>query len=782
MKNFFKKTFCIAVLSVFMAVLMAFQMPVAKVSAAGDPYISDLKIVTAHNIEDARFVAGPSYKVVETPLTDKNSKDTSLYLKTYLCYKTTDNKADAIYDIKSLSMKDNFSYSKYARYLSSYEVYMEAEVKYLSPAIMEFQQNYNAGGELSAAAYSLLNCFYDNDSEMTVADLLLSAEFDKRGNLQDDSLELLTTVFMQGNAEFVYVIEQLLLISFNELTAHKKVIWIDYLDKLADQYALTGDEYVIADSLDYASEARLLQDLIPDVQSDIQYYLNCEAEHPFTETAEAELNKQEALFQIERAKTENKEKSDTVLRKKIAAERAEADPDGAGAEYLAFYTWLSGIGTDRVSKWESGRMLYNKLIEYNYPLNKYNTLCDLIMADPDKTPKEDYYPMINAMTAGQRVMLSVGLDAVLMAAMTPNDEHLAQLETCLGMDVLNEENPLSVYEGVDRSLYDPDGIAMTEHALEYMQYGTESPFDSTLDQRVHTAMSTLIWVMRSTVTACALVIATLATFAVIRMNLAGVTFAKAFAYILFQHSVTSVIASVTFIVALAALFIYLIIYLVNSLFNNPDKDYTPIPRVLCSEEDNMYKGIDAKGNDVFGDGFVFYYGVKNPQQPATIDAGGQKGLDTSNQVMDIYNWQLSGTDRQWTALYYSKDPRLAYMDANGNIHRLNPIKAGSLGIDTKKKDGTSAVTNFENIVCNTMYWYQHTHNDWNDTPDRFLFKNHYTDTEFRDLVDHYGSASVFANNKALAFGGGGLVLGAVGGTFVTLAAKKKKKDAVTEQA
>ena len=146
--------------------------------------------------------------------------------------------------------------------------------------------------------------------------------------------------------------------------------------------------------------------------------------------------------------------------------------------------------------------------------------------------------------------------------------------------------------------------------------------------------------------------------------------------------------------------------------------------------------------------------------------------------MDIYNWSLSGTSRRWVALYTSKDQRICYMDESGEIHRMNPIKVDSLKVSTKQESGVSPVTNFNNVVTNLMYWYQHSHNTLQDTENRYLFKIHYTDKEFKNLP-----ASVFADNSALAFGGGGLVIGALGGTFITLAAKKKKKEVpVDEQA
>ena len=763
-----------------MAVLMAFQMPVARVSAAGDPYISDLQIVTAKDANDAKSKVGNDYKVVQNPLTEPNPKATEPYERTFLCYKTTDKKEEAIYDIKTVEMNDGYSYSKYAKYLEDMEDSTEKFIKSLAPAIREFQQNYNKGGELTLIAYDILDHYYENDSEMSVADLLTYVEFDKKGNLKEDSIALLTPLFMQSSMEVSMTIQNLILVSLND---SNESTWLEFLDEYTTTMCRGGKEFVVSKETEYKDEVKLFKQTIPEIQSDIKYYLKCEQEHPCTEAIEAEAIKQQKTFEIERAKAENDEMTDVALRKAIAAKRAAEDPNGIGAEYRSFYLWKLNEGADRHVKWETGKKLYDGLKAHLYPLNKYESIYDLIMADPDETDKEDYYAMMWSMTAGQRALLTLGADVMLSTAVTDADFYLEQFNTLLEDKGIYEDDwQFSVYDGIDRSLYDADGIAMTEHALEYLQYGTESPFDKTLDERVHNALNITSYVVGGLAIAGALTLV-IGTFAcaACSMTFQLPTYGLALESILTDISISSPAVIVMF-VTLALLVIFFIIIVVNNFLTISNKTYVPVPRVICSKEDNLFKGIDSDGRNVFGDGYAYYYGVKNPTLGDSVKDVDGTEIDTGNHVMDVYGWQLEGTDRRWIALYYSKDARLAYMDSAGGIHRLNPIKAGSLAVSAERNVSGSPVSNFKNTVTNLMFWYQRSHNTLNDTPDSYLYKIHYTDEEFNELTFNSGSASVFADNEPLAFGGGGLVLGAIGGTFVTLAAKKKKKTAAEEQA
>ena len=782
MKTVFRKTFCIAALSVLMAVLMAFQNPVTRVSAAGDPYISELQVVAAKDYKEALGKAGTGFKVLETPLVTPNPEDKGTKLSTFLCYKTTDKKEDAIYDIKTMEMDGGYSYSKYASYLEDQKDFAKDYVKSLAPAIKEFQDNKRKNKELTKTIYEILDCFVDDDSGKSVAQLFTEAQFDKKGKLTDESVDMLFTVFMQGNIEIVMVIEQLLLVSFNDTTDST---WLDFLNNYTETLCSHGEEFVILEGMDYREEVQIFKDQVGDVRDDIQYFLNQDAVHPFTAEIEAEQAAQDEIF-WERCDPEATEEENVQLRALIRTERWNADPNpnNAPTKFSEFCTWFAGLSFDEQAKWTRGREFYNALREVQYPLNKYDSLYDLIMvAAPNTVAKEDYYPLMYALTPGQRSLLLLGSAQLLMTALTDADTYIEQFsEYQIEGEVFSKEEKYSVYDGVDRSLYDPDGIAMTSHALEYARYSGEYPFEAKTSEKVHKALSIATYVTAGLAFGLAMwfTIDLLLTVKSV-MDALNCTWSVAFSN-LFAYGFTQAVGVggvVMLCATIALIIIMVIIIVVNVLLGNPNKDYEPIPRVLCSAEDHVYKGINSEGQMVTGEGYVYYYGVKNPNQPATIiDPDTEKEVDTSNQVMDIYNWSFSGMNRRWVALYTSKDQRICYMDESGEIHRMNPIKVDSLKVSVEQESGMSPVTNFNNVVTNLMYWYQHSHNTLKDTENRYLFKIHYTDKEFKNL-----SGSVFADNSALAFGGGGLVIGALGGTFITLAAKKKKKEVpVDEQA
>ncbi|MBQ0091710.1 MAG: MgtC/SapB family protein [Clostridiales bacterium] len=781
MKTIFKKTFCIAVLSVLLAVLMAFQNPVTRVSAAGDPYISELQVVAAKDYKEALGKAGAGFKVLETPLVTPNPEDKDTKLSTFLCYKTTDKKEDAIYDIKTMEMGGGYSYSKYASYLEDQKDLSEDYVKSLAPAIKEFQDNKRKNKELTKTIYEILDCFVEDDSGKSVAQLFTEAQFDKKGKLTDESVDMLSTMFMQGNIEIIMVVEQLLLVSFNDTTDSS---WLEFLNDYTETMCRHGEEFVISDEMDYKDEVKIFKGQVGDVRDDIKYFLNQEKTHPFTAEIEAEQAAQDEIF-WERCDPEATEEENAQLRAEIRTERWSADPNGVGGKYSEFCRWFEGLYPDEQLKWIHGHTFYNDLRSTQYPLNKYDSLYDLIMvADPEELDKEDYYPLMYALTPGQRSLLLLGSTELLLTAMTDADTYIEQFsEYQIEGEAFSKEEKYSVYDGVDRSLYDPDGIAMTEHALEYARYSGESPFEKKhVSAKTNNALkiSTIVvgglaglGVLVSLIGTMGYCASLVATGAVGGFSTAV---SEWFSSALFTNfSAGNIILAVT----IALIIIFLIVLAVYLIYSHGYKDYEPIPRVLCSAEDQVYKGINSEGKMVTGEGYVYYYGVKNPNQPATVyDSDAGKEVDTSNQVMDIYNWSLAGSSRRWVALYTSKDQRLCYMDESGEIHRMNPIKVDSLKVSTKQESGVSPVTNFNNVVTNLMYWYQNSHNTLKDTENRYLFKIHYTDKEFKNLP-----ASVFADNAELAFGGGGLVLGALGGTFITLAAKKKKKEVpVDEQA
>ena len=108
-------------------------------------------------------------------------------------------------------------------------------------------------------------------------------------------------------------------------------------------------------------------------------------------------------------------------------------------------------------------MLYDTLSDYTY---NGKSLLEFFLQDPNEIDTEEFYPLLDAMSVGQRAILKfVGLrDLISFAA--GNASGIEYYETLL-LSVFGDmkiEEKVSVYYGVDRSLFD-GGVALTNASL-----------------------------------------------------------------------------------------------------------------------------------------------------------------------------------------------------------------------------------------------------------------------------------------------------------------------------
>jgi hypothetical protein len=133
-------------------------------------------------------------------------------------------------------------------------------------------------------------------------------------------------------------------------------------------------------------------------------------------------------------------------------------------------------------------------IEYNYDGGK--TLLDFFLRDPNELDTEELYPLIAAMSEGQRAIAEfVGFQNLIFYAQS-DAEGLEKYVTAVINSFIHEgigEQILSVYYGVDRSLFEVGGVALSTAALrKSASTGDESWFSGkNIDPQIRRILNTV---------------------------------------------------------------------------------------------------------------------------------------------------------------------------------------------------------------------------------------------------------------------------------------------------
>ena len=822
---------------------------------AKEKYVREVIIITADDYDQAVEKAAEAsqktddnrpYTVLEDPIYDSGTT------KTFLCYATTNKASLALTSIKAMNMEGGWSYDEYNKYLD--ELWSKAcmLVDDMLTAIREY--NVNLAAETSNAVYAerILNLLYEDDSKQTV-----SAFFAEAGTkaFEDDEKEneyktRLTTFVMEANTSILCSIENALMLA------------------CADSYKGAGDN--LFDGMEqntflasvngmkgYTQYDSYVDDIItslPEAQEAITFYKK--SGHMYTAAMEeVALMLEEAI--ISEARDEGQDDDEIIaghdesvkeMRELAADEENPFELDDtlykAAKALCAYDKYYNGLSAEEKTKYTTGRMLYAAFSECLYTGYKdengdreYTCLLDLVMKYDLNYPltpvenykKSDFYPLIYQMSDGQRAMLKVGFTQFVASVVTPVE--LLETNKAVTLAALNEqteegteitdEDTVSVYYGVDRSLFEKDsGIALTSQAIAESK---EKPLGESNDKYKKMDQIATYAMIASGATAALLTGGALGFTAAMYFDFAasaaaeessnfylvalklidrtpgvfgeggtlqvivdaagnelvrlGTTstgkFLGSFGQCLQAFINSGLLTSALFVVNLvciAAFIISLIIKIVASQeIDNADKPYIDIPRVMCS-----YQPIfSEKGEDTEED-YMYYYGVVNPllsqaDQDRASAAIAEDGTQTNilkYGIGDVANWSLNGKNREWIALYASSDKRAG-----------NPILADSFVVTSDPltiKDGLVAVQKFNFGDPYNMHTYY-------GIASEETVENRYIG--YRMESNQPSVASVFSEVSPL----GTLVVGALaGGTLGTLITyfviKKQKNKAASAQA
>ena len=130
--------------------------------------------------------------------------------------------------------------------------------------------------------------------------------------------------------------------------------------------------------------------------------------------------------------------------------------------------------------------------------------------------------------------------------------------------------------------------------------------------------------------------------------------------------------------------------------------------------------------------------------------------------MDVGNWESGAHDRQWVAIYMTKDHRAG-----------KPITASNFTVDVKPSS-TSGFVSLRKFNEDPAYNLA-TYSKASGSLDK-VYVSYKPDSSYKGT----SAASVFSEGSSIgvpvACGAGGLVIGLLAGVGIGFAAKKKKKE------
>ena len=463
-----KKTFE-KIVALVLTVCVAFQFQVPTFAASdAKQYVSD--VIVSYGEGDSaeadakQWLTDNGYTVIDTNL-NAGAEATTASSSTwswatgarsaravYLGYKTTTDSSQAITSLKTMNMTGSYSFDSYQEVLDKMSEEIKAFMDDFQVTIKEWRENYKAGRGKAVEAYYLLNLMYDPDcNNKKMGDLLLNETKEEMGDAaynklsDEEKLEHadMTTILMQGNSDATKYIEQILAMGADTDT---EKTWLDRLsdigtyddmmDRLEEEAEDKNETFMPSVaaaqlSAQYDSAAEILATYITSMQEYFKEYKN----------------------------------SGTTLN----------DDENKIISYVEKNTTLSNFDTQN---WLNIGMLYESLAAYKYPSadNPDRTLQDFFMESFDASNADSrslLYPMAAALSDGQRSAIEfVTLSELLNQGIVTDADALSSAETF--KEFLENNDQISVFSGVDRSIFDSSSTALTSSARELQNSSQKS--------------------------------------------------------------------------------------------------------------------------------------------------------------------------------------------------------------------------------------------------------------------------------------------------------------------
>ncbi len=465
---------CISLLMIPMQVMAAPEEKTTK-----PLYISEVKVGMGETSEEAAkelldegftIIKGDDGKYAD--LNEKAGTNSSMKKGptdkiVYIGYKTTDDPKKAITDLAVMNMNGGYSVQDYETLMANY---LEGEIKpfvdRFIAALNKYRENYKKPKEslnhIRADYYrQLLNKLTDDDTgNKPLGDLLLNETTyemgdDKYNALSDDEKKNhadILTILMQGNGHAVMLMETLIAKASD--TADNT-----WMDRISDFDTL---------------KANIKKDN-PNLTSEMD--VNAELDKKYYDTAMKLISKQAALIESlgndeKNAEVENKLNNKEDKSEELKEKLAGLGKDISDEEAADIASDVLEAETDMLS---GGEALENIIMTEYLDVVEYNngSLLDFLLGDAGYSEENirSWYPIAASFSEGQLAAIDfLSLRDLILAAITNEDGYkdpgVAELSTA------------SVYQDVDRAIYEPGGVALTNAALRAKKTANED-FDNT---------------------------------------------------------------------------------------------------------------------------------------------------------------------------------------------------------------------------------------------------------------------------------------------------------------
>ena len=448
------------VIALVLALLMATLLPV-QVFADTPDYVSEIKIAMGDNAEadlEGYTILKDGDNTVDLNQEAGGGIGSKGEKRVILGYKTTKKRAEAITDLALMNMRGGYS-------VAEYEVLMETQMKTqilpfienFQVAIDEYRENYNsnikANKQRAGYIHDILNKLTDDDTGKPLGDLLLNETKQEMGDeayekLLDKDKKFhadLATIIAQSNGKATLLMENLLTRAADteEDTWIERFVDLTYED-LIEQTGLPPSEAKKAVAKAYDDDANKLLSMWNTFREQLLNADNAADElENYEEANEEEINKKIEAIDENSDAAEIEEALEAVGEaQEKALDLTNNISDIAAAALLSAYEY--GEGT-----------------LYDFFTQPYETVADDITM---------LYPIVAAMSEGQRA----GYDFIALREFVLicdqskdyDDEELDKLEET------------SIYAGVDRSIYEKGGVALTSDSLRQEAALNEESIDS----------------------------------------------------------------------------------------------------------------------------------------------------------------------------------------------------------------------------------------------------------------------------------------------------------------
>ena len=441
-----------------MAIIVAFQFQVPTLAASDDTvYVSD--VIVSYGEGDSaeadakQWLNDNGYTVIDENLNAGAESAASSSLiswatgaraarAVYIGYKTTTDSSQAITSLKTMNMTGQYSFAEYQEVLEQLEDEIKIFMEDLEFTLKEWRENYKAGRGKAIEVYNLLNLMYNPDNNgAKIGDLLLNETKEEMGDAafeklsDEEKLQHLdmTTLLMQGNSDATKYIEQLLAMGADTDT---EKTWLNRISDIG-----TYDDMMAAKEAEAEADDKTFSPSIADAELSAQY-----------DDKAAILAA--AITKLQESFKEYKDSSTTLQ-----------DSDDKVESFIGKFDSSIDAGV-----WISNGVLYESLAAFKYPSedNPDRTLQDFFMQEFDSESEEsrqELYPVVAALSDGQRSALEfVSLSQLLTQAIITDEEAAKGTETV--QNYAAENDPISVFTGVDRTVYDASSTALTSSARE----------------------------------------------------------------------------------------------------------------------------------------------------------------------------------------------------------------------------------------------------------------------------------------------------------------------------